>query len=466
MTDRPEPASLSRLLAIRMAAVSVVAVVLLFAFFFFRYTIDTQALRLATLQAELATVHSAVQRGEDPARLPRYQRQPAAYAFRVFDRRSPSARKVVAEANTALFQAMTSPSTTDRVADARELDERFDQFVVSAGGKPRKVWMLTDRVVDERGVLWVQVAMTDDPDRLWLGVIGTEMIDHVGVPALVIVPLLAVAMLLATSRALRPLQATAARAEALGEAVASGRALELLPAEGLPKEIRQVVDAMNAMLAKLELSMERQRQFTANASHEIRTPLSVALLEVAQLPDGPIKARVTGELEALRRTVNQFLRFAQAEDAISRGRTAVDVAAVARHVCEDLASQALEGGQEIAFEAPDTPVMTLGNADLVDVAIRNVVENALRHSPQAGTVVVTVAPGPRVIVEDSGPGVPDGYKDLIFQRLWRADSSRPDGAGIGLALARQIAALHDGGIEVEDRAEGGARFVLRFRQGA
>jgi signal transduction histidine kinase len=94
--------------------------------------------------------------------------------------------------------------------------------------------------------------------------------------------------------------------------------------------------------------------------------------------------------------------------------------------------------------------------------VRNVVDNALKASPRAATVSVTLAEEGTVVVEDQGPGIPDKHKEAIFTRFWRADPVRSGGAGIGLALVKRIVELHGGSVRVEDRVGGGSRFVLAF----
>jgi signal transduction histidine kinase len=102
------------------------------------------------------------------------------------------------------------------------------------------------------------------------------------------------------------------------------------------------------------------------------------------------------------------------------------------------------------------------HAALIETALRNLVDNALKYAPAGTTVKVDVDPSARIAVEDEGPGVPDAQKELVFNRFWRADRRGSEGAGIGLALVRRIAALHGASVHVEDRPGGGARFVLQF----
>jgi signal transduction histidine kinase len=284
-------------------------------------------------------------------------------------------------------------------------------------------------------------------------------------PLLLIIPVLTITMLITTDHALRPLGRIAGQAGALSRAVTEGGPIEALPEAGLPAEIAEVVAAINTMLRNLQHAFSLQQQFAADAAHELRTPLAVLLLQVSRLPEGEARDAILQDLQALSGLVGQLLRFAQAEDVMARERRMVDVAEVARRVSEELATLAVTRGQMIGFEAPEAPVMVLGHDALIDVAIRNVLDNALRHSPTGASINVTVTPSGEVRIEDEGPGVADAQKKRIFERFWRASGpggGKGGGAGIGLALVQRVTRLHGGGARVEDRPGGEARFVLAF----
>jgi signal transduction histidine kinase len=327
-------------------------------------------------------------------------------------------------------------------------------------------WMISDLTPIGGRRLWIQIAMVGDPAWLWRSVIETELIDHVVVPVGVIVPLMTLAAFVTVRQTLRPLSRLASQAEALGRAVRAGRPLEPLSIQGLPREIVDVVAAINAMLDRLETSFLNQKQFTADVAHELRTPLAVLRLQVSDLPATAPAEQIIAELDALGALVNQLLRLAQAEDAMLEAQWPVDLRAVSRKVCEELAAVAVERGQTIEFDAPQQKVVISGQADLVDIAVRNLVENALKASPQDSTVAVTVSRNGTVAVEDQGPGIPDRHKEAIFTRFWRADPRGNGGVGIGLALVKRIVELHGGSVCVEDRSGGGARFRLSFRSEA
>jgi signal transduction histidine kinase len=454
--------TLTRILAVRMALVTACVSLLLTAFVFARYTLDTPNLRRATLQHDVSNILTALRNGADPSRLYPYHQYPDAYGFRVFDRRLPQTRKLIAAANPELFPVLRQLAPEAGAVFEPDITEGFGKLPGPDGSSAADRWVLTDHEDVKDRSYWLQVVMIGDPARHWWPVIASEMRDHVAVPLVVAVLPLSLAMLFTVRFALRPLDRIARQAGALGLAVGSGGQLTPLAAKHLPLEFHQVVTAINAMLARLEHTLSLQKQFTADAAHELRTPIAVLLLQTDQLPQGPEVDNIRDELRGLGLLVNQLLQFAQAEDAVARQRDSVDVGTVARKVCEELAGAAVTRQQVIEFDAPDNLMPLLGHPALIETAIRNVVDNAMKYSPAGTAITVKVDPASRVTVEDHGPGVPGEHKELIFNRFWRGDRRRASGAGIGLALVRRIAQLHGGDVRVADRDGGGARFVLSF----
>lgn len=456
--------TLARLLATEMVVMALGVSFALIAATAAWYLLDKTELRRLTLEMQVRHITDAISRGDDPAAWRIYQEYPKSYGFRVFDHRPASQRKAVAEANAEL---LTSVETGIGASD----DGKDVIRVRSAGrdldgdGEPENIWLMTGRAEVGGRMYWVQAAMVDDPARQWTGVLGRELLDHVAVPMLFAVPALMFAVYVATRRALRPLTRVARQASELGTAVASGRPFAPLSGEGLPLEFDGVVTGINAMLAKLDRSLTLQKEFTSDVAHQLRTPLAVLLLEVSALPADAARDRIKQELGDLADLVNELLRFAQAEDAMARQRQAVDIAGATRKVCEDLADAAFGAEKQIEFDAPDQGAVVPGHPALIDAAIRNLVDNAVKLSPPRATISVSVE-AEKIVVEDRGPGVPDAQKELIFERFWRADGRRAPGNGIGLALVRRIAFLHGGDVRVEDRPGGGARFVMTLAPAA
>jgi len=464
MLNVRKASTMSRQLAVRLIVTALAVSAALFCFYFLKYMLDVPNIRHSTLLAELAAIRSAIAKGRDPAAEAPFSSYPANYGFRVLEDLPLGGLRVVNEVNSSILPPLPKDFTKgESAADEGSVAEGFFDL----GSLPRAAsgadhWMISDlnQIGDRK--LWIQIAMVGDPAWLWRSVIETELIDHVVVPVGVIVPLMTLAAFFTARQTLRPLRRVASQAEALGRAVRAGRTLQPLSINGLPHEIVDVVAAINAMLERLETSFLQQKQFTADVAHELRTPLAVLRLQVSDLPATAPVEQIIAELDALGALVNQLLRLAQAEDAMLAARRPVDLRAVSRKVCEELAPLAMHRGLTIEFEAPEQSVVTSGQADLVDIAVRNVVDNALKASPQAATVTVTVSQRGTVVVEDRGPGIPEMYRAAIFTRFWRADPRRGGGVGIGLALVKRIVELHGGGVRVEDRAGGGARFILAF----
>ena len=322
-------------------------------------------------------------------------------------------------------------------------------------------WMLTDHEDIGEKAYWVQVVMIGDPGGRWWGVMADEMLEHVVIPVLTVVPALGLAMMLTTAIGLRPLERTARQVAALGEAVGTRPRFTPVSTEKLPLEFYEVVTAINAMLGKIERAFDLQKQFTSDAAHELRTPLAILLLQLDQLPPGPVVNEIRESVQKLTALIEELLQFAQAENASNEERQAVDLVAIAREVCEELASSAHNREQIVEFETPDRAVIIFGHRPLIEIAIRNVVNNALKYSPEGTTISVSVDPSSQVVISDAGPGIRDEYKELVFNRFWRG-KRRPAGAGIGLAMVRRIAELYGGDVHVEDRTGGGTRVVLNF----
>lgn len=462
MSRQPKQ-TLAQLLAMRMILVALAISFALIALTGLYYMLDMPQLRRLTLELQMRHIIDAMRHGDNPATWTLYKTYPTSYGFRIFDHRRASERKLIAEANTGLLTSLqVDPGSSSSSAD-RDLVSGITSIAsgdIDGDGESDNVWLITGRGEIGHHIYWVQVAMVGDPAWQWKTVLGAELFDHVVVPMLFIVPTLMFAVYFVTRRALRPLTRIAQQANQLSDAVASGRPVGPLSSEGLTLEFVGVVAGVNAMIGKLDRSLTMQKEFTSDVAHQLRTPLAVLLLEVSALPPGDALSHVKRELGDLADLVNQLLRFAQAEDAMAHQRQTIDIAETARKVCEDLAGAAFSAEKQIEFDAPDEGVFVSGQPALIETAIRNIVDNAIKMSPVRSTIFVSVDTKRNIIVEDCGPGVPDAQKELIFKRFWRADVRRVSGSGIGLALVRRIAFLHGGDVHVEDRCGGGARFVV------
>jgi signal transduction histidine kinase len=238
-----------------------------------------------------------------------------------------------------------------------------------------------------------------------------------------------------------------------------------LPEEAVPSEIAPLVHAVNQALERLETGFRAQRDFTADMAHELRTPLAIIRARVDSLEAGPLRDQLRADIVNMARTVNQVLDIAELESFL----VATDARADLHEICADavafMAPLAVERGQTIALTGAQGPVWVHGHAEALFRAVRNLIENALRHTPAGLSVEVEVLKdGVRVL--DDGPGVPEADRESIFRRFWKRDRTSGDSRGLGLAIVARVADAHDGSVTVANRPEGGAVFTLRLRPAA
>lgn len=234
-----------------------------------------------------------------------------------------------------------------------------------------------------------------------------------------------------------------------------------LPTEGVPTEILPLVISFNKALDRLDEGLTRQREFNANAAHQLRTPLAVLAANIDTMPDSTVAARLRHDVQLMSRIVHQLLLVARLETLNIQLDEPVDLCLAARQAAENLGPIAISMGKTLEVDEPNAPVLIRGNAMVVNIAISNLIENAINHSPSGGGVRIRVTSDSSVEVCDSGPGIPPELREKVFQRFWRRDSTG-EGAGLGLSIVRRIMQALRGSVSVADAPEGGAQFTLRF----
>jgi signal transduction histidine kinase len=275
--------------------------------------------------------------------------------------------------------------------------------------------------------------------------------------------LLAVAILdvFVVLRALSPLNALSALASRINPRATNLR----LPTQGVPREVRPLVEAINQALFRLDEGYRSQREFTADVAHELRTPLAILQARIDAAPDKAIAASLASPVANTAKIVDQLLELADAEAYQLRGDERADLPAVAAEVVAMLAPMAIAERKEVALECPDRSVFVRGNAEMLFRATRNLADNALKHSAPGDTVEIVVDDTPSISVRDSGPGIPEADRARIFERFWRKPESGSKGFGIGLAIVKRIVELHQAKLRVEDNHPRGSKITIAFRDG-
>ena len=226
-------------------------------------------------------------------------------------------------------------------------------------------------------------------------------------------------------------------------------------------------------LVPIRESLRRQREFAADASHELRTPLTVIRTSVEHLRRhrrrpvetvGTALDDIEAEVGRLTSLVDDLLLLARADSgAIELERRPVDLADVAADALPPLAQ--LAGERSVSLVLDPRPAPTVGDAGRLRQVVAILVDNAVRHSPPQGRVVVRTRAdrdGASLEVEDEGPGVRDADVERIFDRFWRAPGAPEGGTGLGLAIARWLVERHGGSITVAPAIPHGARFTVRL----
>jgi heavy metal sensor kinase len=273
-------------------------------------------------------------------------------------------------------------------------------------------------------------------------------------------------------RALAPLARLAAATRTISVSDLGQR----LPVRGAGDELDEVADAFNETLTRLEQAVGEMKQFSAALAHELRTPLTAlrgetefALLHARSPED--FRFRLMSQLEELdklARLISQILTLARAEAGeIPLAREPVDLSALGAAVVEQLEPVAQAADVDLEYEAPDDVVVT-GDPGWLERLLLNLLDNAIKFTPARGRISLRVSRengAARLDVCDTGVGIAPDALPHLFERFYRVDparSRRPDGAGLGLALAEWIADRHGATIAVASRPGAGSTFTVRL----
>jgi len=311
--------------------------------------------------------------------------------------------------------------------------------------------------------IWIQVEQNqDNPDVVLDDVLARFLPAVVWLSAGLLLFLLA-ADIVIVRRALGPIVG----ASGMAGAISPSRMDLRLPTRRMPSEILPLVEAVNQAFDRIEQGFRAQRDLTADVAHELRTPLAVMRLRAETLAEPAVRARLLADIDGMTRLVDQLLSVAELETVMMAADETADLRLACLEVVEHLAPLAVKQGKAIELVGADGAVWVHGRADLLFQAVRNLVENAIRHSPPGALVTVEVEEAGRARVLDRGPGVPAELKDRLFERFWRGRrkerSAVGAGAGLGLSIVAQIAEQHGGRVAVDDRPGGGAMFILTLR---
>ncbi|PWK65327.1 HAMP domain-containing sensor histidine kinase [Aminobacter sp. AP02] len=257
-------------------------------------------------------------------------------------------------------------------------------------------------------------------------------------------------------RSLAGLVATASQAKQID---IDNRGVQL-PTVDVPAEIGPLVQAFNNALSRLGQGYEQRNRFLTDAAHELRTPIAILRTRAELLREDPESTRLLKDIERLSHLAQQLLDR-QVLDHSAGAREVVDLVEFARHLAADFAPLALSAGYEFSFEPAASSVLVSIQPSQVQQAVTNLLRNAIDHGGGEGTITILVHASGSLEVQDEGPGIPCEEHERVFQPFYRL-RPRSSGAGLGLNLAREIARLHGGSVEILSGPWRGARIRLRL----
>lgn len=354
--------------------------------------------------------------------------------------------------------AASPPSFGERVAAWSAAKDALGYFhLKDLGPRAREYYGLDVSADTAAGPLLIAVAHEAGASVLIHSLLR-GFIRHIAWVIAILVAITLAVGTLAIRSGLNPVREVSKMASAIGPGATSIR----LPEKNLPSEITPLVAAVNRALDRLERGFIVQREFTANAAHQLRTPLAIVTAGLEQIAGNGELVKLRADVARMNRLVEQLLRVARLDAIVPDVSGTVDLGAVAAEVVASMAPFAIARERSLAIQRTEQAVDVRGNRYEIEDAIRNLVENAIALTRPQTEVVVGVGSDGSVSIADRGPGVLVEERELIFDRFWRGRANPSAGAGLGLAIVREIMKAHGGRVRVEDNPGGGAVFTLTF----
>lgn len=318
-------------------------------------------------------------------------------------------------------------------------------------------------VVEERGGPRGAVELSV-PAAVVLGPVRRDWLALAGGGAAVVAAVGVVSGLLAgwVTRPLRRLTDAA-------DGVASGNLAQRVPLEGA-EELRRLAAGFNRMAEQVQAMVERQRSFAAHAAHELRSPLASLRVRLEVLEGKAAEASVAKlaqdalrGVDRLQRLVDHLLALWAVQEGGVPRREPVDLAPVLYELADELGPVAAQAGLTLEVDVPPHLPEVLADTEHVRLVVRNLLDNAIKHTPEGGRVVLRAGPsggGVEVSVRDTGVGIAPEHLPHVFDRFYRVPTRvrGPEGSGLGLALVRELVEAHGGRVDVRSAPGEGSEF--------
>jgi len=293
---------------------------------------------------------------------------------------------------------------------------------------------------------------------------------HTELPMALLLPVLLFLATHLVKRMFRPVASLAAEVEARSE-----RDLHPLIHQKLPLELDPFVTAINRLLARVQQAMEAQQRFIADAAHELRTPLTALSLQAQRLGSAEMSEEARERLKTMRdglernrHLLDQLLGLAATQRSTAATAREVSLRSVFHRILEDVLPLAEAKGMDLGLSGEAEARLKAPEADLISL-VRNLVDNALRYTPEGGRVDLSASEdGDRVVleVEDNGPGIPEAERQRVLDPFYRILGSEETGSGLGLSIVRALTERLGGQLRLSDstRFEHGLKVTVSFEK--
>lgn len=305
---------------------------------------------------------------------------------------------------------------------------------------------------------WVVVAQDDAAPEVVTDDIVRTFLKRFAVLLLPIALLAPLAGAWLTVRLTRRMSRASEIAAAIGPDTLDRR----LPCGTLPSEVEPLAVATNAALDRLQLAFARQAAFAADVAHELRTPLAVIRVRADAVEDGALRGALVAQVDRAARVIGQLMELAGLERPFADAGEPVDLSALASAVVAQRAPAILDGGRTIVLD-DHRPARLVAHPAAIMLALDNLIDNAMRHSPPGTSITVSTGPGARLSVWDDGPAVPAAQLAQMATRFWRRPDSVVEGSGLGLSIVARVAEAHRGRLDIAPGPGGrGVHVIMTF----
>jgi signal transduction histidine kinase len=456
MRKLPIKNSLMAQLLWRVFAIMVVAIIISFAVVHSQMDRSLDLLREKTVEEQARDIQEYMKPGRGANKLVMnlpgelrlfYARSGPAYQYVVRDR-SGEALFASSRANVAQF-----PS------DFTQLGDGSFRFTDKAGNEFVGMTVKTDVAGTD---YYIQTAQTKQAASAFSSQISDEFTDRmllIGMPFCA-----ALLLIIATTvrRGFDPLYRAARQVTRMGASSPMGLQID---EKDISEEVLPFIRAINFSFRRLGKSLQEQKELTENLAHELRTPLAVLKTHIEQMPRSKQSEKLQRDVDEMIKLLNQMLDITRLDYADAIEMKMVDLSELVSQVCQDLWPLFIKEQRELRVHGAEAPVFVMGDKDLIYRAIRNLLDNALEHTPAKTPIDVTLD-DTSVRVRDYGVTIPEEKRENIFTRFRRGNNGAKTsaGAGLGLSIVNKTMAVHNGMAVVEPAEDTGNVFILEFRK--